>query len=162
MKTITIRRALPEDASVLEPIIREAMSKYREDSGIPGSLDALRETASDVEAHIRRDLVLIAFHHDQAVGTVRISALSPDTAEISRFAVLPSAQKTGVGSKLYADAEAWILREGYRRIVLHTALTNHHTVRFYTGKGFDHAGTSTDRGYPRGLFVKNIQPSDAP
>jgi ribosomal protein S18 acetylase RimI-like enzyme len=158
MKTISIRRAVPEDAAVLEPIIREAMTKYREDSGIDGVLDALRETSADVESHIRQDTVLIAFHLGQAVGTVRISALSPDTAEISRFAVLPSAQKTGVGSKLYADAEDRIRRQGYRSVSLHTALNNHHTVRFYIGKGFVHTETSTDRGYPRGLFVKTLLP----
>ncbi|MHB8962637.1 MAG: GNAT family N-acetyltransferase [Saccharofermentanales bacterium] len=158
MKTIHIRRAVQEDAGVLSVIIRSAMTKYKEDSGITGSLDSLKETQADIVRHIGEDTVLIAFHMDEAIGTVRISELSPSAAEISRFAVLPSAQRTGVGSKLFNEAEKIILLQGFSRIMLHTALSNHPLVRFYSSKGFEHTGTSTERGYPRGTFVKNLQP----
>ncbi len=157
MKTIAVRRAVPEDADICTAMIREAMARYAEDSGIPGVLDSLRETPDDVRRHIREDIVLIASHLDEAVGTVRISRLSADTAEITRFAVLPQAQRTGVGSRLYDRAEEIILAEGYASISLHTALTNHRTVRFYTSKGFTLTSVSSDRGYPRGLFVKTLK-----
>lgn len=158
MKTIHIRRAVKEDAGVLSAIIRTAMTKYKEDSGIPGILDSLNETHADIERHIAENIVLIAFQLDEAIGTVRISQRSSNTAEISRFAVLPAAQKTGVGSKLFDEAEKIILLQGLQFITLHTALTNHSTVRFYVSKGFEHTETSTERGYPRGTFVKKLRP----
>lgn len=157
MKTIHIRRAVQEDAGVLSVIIRTAMTKYKVDSGIAGTLDSLNETQADIERHIAENIVLIAFHLDGAIGTVRISQLSPYTAEISRFAVLPDAQKTGVGSKLFTEAEKIILLQGFLFITLHTALTNHSTVRFYVSKGFENTETSTERGYPRGTFVKKLR-----
>lgn len=82
--------------------------------------------------------------------------VNPKIAYISRFAVHPSLQKLGVGNVLFTQAEEYMETCGYQSVVLHTALTNAPLVRFYMKRKFKLIETKTDRGYPRGTFVRNF------
>lgn len=153
---VQIERAVPEDAVSIRLVIRAAMVKYLKDSHIPGSLDSLQENIEDLLRYIAQDAVFVARFGGNIVGTVRISIESEGHAYLSRFAVLPGSQSLGIGSKLFAAAAAYMKAEGIRYVRLHTAMTNHPLVKFYEKKGFHLAEQSFDRGYPRGLFVKEM------
>lgn len=162
-----IRRAAVGDIPDMQRVIRAAMEQYAKNSSIPTALEALSETQEDLKRYVLQDCFLLAFRGAHLAGTLRISSAEnkgreavcdPDAitkdAYISRFAVSSSMQKLGVGKALFAAAEEYLVQNGYRRVFLHTALTNAPLVRFYTSRGFHLIETSHDRGYPRGTFQK--------
>lgn len=182
MNSCQLRQATVSDIPEMQRVITVAMAQYAKDSAIPTVLDALLETEENLREYVLRDYFLLAFRSDKLVGTLRISRLdetraqtgnavdrlvndpvavavpasttTSSTAYISRFAVLPSMQKLGVGDALFSKAEEYLKNNGYQRVILHTALTNAHLVRFYMKRKFERIETRTDRGYPRGTFVK--------
>jgi N-acetylglutamate synthase-like GNAT family acetyltransferase len=158
MNKATIRQAKPGDAFEISAVIHQGMEQYAKDSGIPVLLESLKESESDVERFIRDDLVLIARVHDHIIGTIRVSDCSEQVARISRFSVLPSTQKSGIGNDLFCAAEAHIRKSGYQKAKLYTATTNPKTVRFYTARGYRLVRVDTDPGYPRGTFIKEFSP----
>ena len=151
---ITIRKADDSDVDPLYTLIRQAMAVYAKQSGITQPLDALTESKSDLLHHIHVDHVLVAELHDQLAGTVRLIRADSETAYFSRFAVLPHLQQTGVGRQLYQAAEEWLRGQGFRQILLHTALSNEPLVGFYQARGFRLLHSSQARGYARGTFIK--------
>ncbi|MGI6326337.1 MAG: GNAT family N-acetyltransferase [Saccharofermentanales bacterium] len=152
-----IRPATDADAPALLELIRIAMAVYAHRSGIGTLLDAQLETLDDLLEHLHADHVLVAEKEGGLVGTVRlVHRPGNDTAYFSRFAVLPSLHLNGVGSMLYQAAEDHLRECGVRFIRLHTALTNPLLVSFYRSRGFRLIETKTARGYPRGLFQKQI------
>lgn len=157
MKNILVRKALITDSTEMLSVIHIAMTQYANDSMIPHALDSLKESVHDIERYIQSDTFLIAIYKDRIVATVRISEESEDTVLISRFAVLPEMQKAGVGSILYEAAQKQIEADGYKKIVLYTALSNHKTVKFYKAKGFELKTEESDSEYPRGMFKKELK-----
>lgn len=155
MNKYHLRRAGVSDIPEMQKVITIAMNQYARDSNITTVLDALGETATDLEKHIIDDYFLLAFMADKLVGTIRVSRIASGEAYISRFTVLPDMQKLGVGSILFKAAEEYIRISGYRCVSLHTALSNRHLVRFYAQRDFKLAETKTDRGYARGTFIKH-------
>jgi GNAT superfamily N-acetyltransferase len=153
---IKFRQAVLSDSTELLKLIQWAMQVYAAKSGITTPLEALTETISDLEQHITRDHVLVAEHKHTLIGTVRLVRKSPGQAYFTRFAVHPHLQQTGVGRLLYQAAEAWLLQNGFRSVELHTALTNEPLVQFYQSRGFRLIETDASRGYPRGLFRKEL------
>ncbi len=156
---IRVERATPEDAVGIRLVIRAAMAKYVRDSGIPGQVDALGEDLVDLLRYIAEDAVFVARVGRNIVGTVRISMEADAHAYLSRFAVLPGNQSRGVGSLLFEAAERYMEKQGVRSVRLHTALTNKTLVRFYENRGFRLAASSEERGYPRGLLIKDFAPA---
>ncbi len=154
--SVHIDRAVPEDAVGIRLVIRAAMVKYVKDSHIPGSVDSLGENIDDLLRYIAQDAVFVARLGDNIIGTVRISMEPENHAYLSRFAVLPGKQSLGIGSRLFTAAETHMKAAGIRSVRLHTALTNHPLVRFYEKRGYRLVSQTGERGYPRGLFVKEI------
>lgn len=154
MEEITIRKAKITEASEISTVIRQAMSQYAEDSGISIILDSLKEPPCVIEEYIRTDCIYVALKCQRIVGAVRISDCTDRSVRISRFSVLPSLQKSGVGNLLFNAAEQYIHDRNYVRAILYTATSNLYTVRFYTARGFHLTHTDPDCGYPRGTFVK--------
>lgn len=153
---ITIRRAVPAEAAELLALIRSAMAVYARHSGIETPLDAELETVADLCVHIVQDHVLVAEQAGRLIGTVRLVRQDHDTAWFTRFAVSPDRQRAGVGQMLFQAAENNLRQSGCRQILLHTALSNQSLVAFYQTRGFELVDTSHERGYPRGLFLKQL------
>ena len=153
-----IRPAEISDLEEMKQVIQIAMDQYSLISHIPplAPLDALKETVKDLRKYVLSDYFLLAIYEEKIVGTIRISEVTNDEAYISRFAVLPSMQKLGVGSVIFEAAVNYIIKKGYQKVTLHTALKNAPLVRFYTRHDFVLFETNTDRGYARGKFVKYI------
>ncbi|MFA6654010.1 MAG: GNAT family N-acetyltransferase [Candidatus Delongbacteria bacterium] len=153
---IRIRRACPDDAKILSLIIREAMIKYAGVSNIPGTLPSLTETVEDIGKYITEDTVLIAIISDEAVGTIRIRQVSQTEAEISRFAVLPEYQKSGLGAAIFSAAEDILKKARYESVFLHTSLDNRNLLNFYISRSFTVESESFSQGYRRGLLRKTV------
>ena len=151
-----IRQATDADAPELLELIRIAMAVYARNSGIGTLLESQLETLDELLAHLRADHVLVAERRGRLIGTVRLIHGEDDTAYFSRFAVLPSLHLSGVGKRLYLTAESWLRSQGVHYVRLHTALSNEPLVAFYKSRGFQLIETKTTRGYPRGLFQKEL------
>jgi ribosomal protein S18 acetylase RimI-like enzyme len=151
---ITVRQATSADAPELLALIQRAMAVYARNSGIERPLDAELETLDDLRVHLAVDYVLVAEIGGRLAGTVRLVRQDEQTAYFSRFAVMPTLQRSGVGHLLYLAALRYLNERGYRQVLLHTALTNQPLVTFYQTRGFELISTGYDRGYPRGTFRK--------
>jgi ribosomal protein S18 acetylase RimI-like enzyme len=153
---LLIRQANDADAPDLLELIRIAMAVYARNSGIGTLLESQLETLDELLAHLHADHVLVAEKRGRLIGTVRLVHGEDDTAYFSRFAVLPTLHLSGVGKRIYQAAEEWLRSQGVRFVRLHTALTNQPLVSFYESRGFKLIETKTTRGYPRGLFQKEL------
>lgn len=153
---IKIRPAIPAESAALLKLIQWAMQVYAINSGITASLDAMLETEEDLKRHIVQNHVLVAEHRGELIGTVRLIDRGNGRAYFSRFAVHPHLQQTGVGKMIYQAAETWLIDQHFRTVELHTALTNEPLVKFYRARGFSNVETDHSRGYPRGLFRKEL------
>ncbi len=151
---ILIRKAYPDEAAVLSEMIRKAMIRYAEISNISVVLPSLTETVDDIRGYILNDTVLAAFLCGKAAGTIRIKKISSVEAEISRFAVLPEHQNSGLGRALFFEAEDHIKKAGYESVFLHTSLDNRNLLNFYISRGFTVESESFSNGYRRGLLRK--------
>lgn len=149
-----IRKAVVEDAQAIMDIMQEAFSKYMEDAGLTGTIDALRETYEDIVRDIETKEVYIAVIDNVAVGSVRIQIKPDNTAYLSRFGVRLSYHNIGIGKSLMNLVDKLLTARGVKKVILYTASKYRDLVRFYYGRGFYIASTTTDRGYIRALMVK--------
>lgn len=153
------------------------MQLYRINSGIPeGCLEALEETIDALGVDICAERVLVATDvNDKPVGAVRIlPRLAEDfrnesgdlilptllsdlpVAYFSRFAVSTTLHNAGIGGMLYRAAETVARDGGFPWMILHTAIANRDLVNFYQRRGFTLVFADHSRGYPRGLFAKEL------
>ncbi len=149
-----IRKAEAKDAQSIKTIMDGAFGKYREDSGITASLDALRESLSDIEKDILNVDVFIAFIDSVPVGSIRVRMQDDFSAYISRFGVMPDYHNIGIGKALMNLVDKLLISRNVKKAYLHTASSYKDLVRFYYGRGYYVESTSTDRGYVRALMVK--------
>lgn len=155
--TFIIRKAVKEDASAIQDIMREAFTKYMSDTGLSGTMEALEESPADIERDIDFKEVYIAVIDDVAVGTVRLQFLQDGTAYISRFGVKLQYHNIGIGKALMNLMDKMLKARGTKKVSLHTASKYRDLVRFYYGRGFYIDSTTRDRGYVRALMVKEYE-----
>jgi len=154
---ITIRKAILEDVPTIFYVIQESFKKYCENSGLEEPPDALRETVDDIRKDILTKQVLVAVLDGKIVGTLRYQILADLTVYLTRFGVLPSFHRAGIGQSLMNEVDDQLIKAGVNRIFLYTAAKNKDLVRFYYGRGFYVESTNTDRGYLRALMVKELK-----
>jgi predicted N-acetyltransferase YhbS len=160
MMKLVIRKAGPEDIPAIHQITREAFIKYASDLGLPQAISALTETEEIIRQEMSHKTILIAMLDGMPVGSVRYEIIEGKVAYVSRFGVRLDIQKNGVGRALMEAVEDNVREQGVSMIVLHTATKLSAQVRFYYGMGFYVHSTTTDRGYIRGLFCKELAKSD--
>jgi len=152
-----IRKAIPEDAPSIQEIMLEAFRKYMQDTGVTGTMEALKESVSDIVNDIESREVYIALIDNIAVGSVRIKILPDNTAYMSRFGVKLEYHNIGIGKSLMNLVDKILTTRGISSVSLHTASNYKDLVRFYYGRGFYIDSTTKDRGYIRALMVKDYQ-----
>lgn len=149
-----IRKATLEDAPAISDIMHESFKKYMKDTGLSGTMEALRESIEEIKADIINKEVYIAIIDDNPVGSIRIEFLPDNTAYISRFGVMLDYHNIGIGKSLINLVDKILKSRGIKKVSLHTASKYRDLIRFYYGRGFYIESTSTDRGYIRALLVK--------
>lgn len=153
-----IRRALPngEDAVAVKQVMDDAFTKYMEDTGLHGTMEALEEHPDDILRDIHCKYVYLAFVDGVPVGSIRVALNeSAKSAYISRFGVCRGYQNIGIGKSFMNLVDKLLISKGIRQAMLHTASRYKELVRFYYGCGFYIKETSEDRGYIRALFLKD-------
>ncbi len=157
MKVI-IKKATKSDIPAIHKITIEAFQKYALDLGLPDQVKALKETYESIEEDLKKKMVLVAWLGNELVGAIRCEILPPgDVGYISRFAVKPEVQNIGVGKALMCAIEKEVVKHGVSLLTLHTASKMAPLVRFYYGMGYYIHSTTTDRGYIRAYFCKELE-----
>jgi len=87
-----------------------------------------------------------AMHDGQMIGTILWRSAQqtggtpwydrPDVSSFAQFAVEPTLQNRGIGSRLLAIAEGRAAETGAAEIALDTAEPAHDLIRFYTRRGY--------------------------
>lgn len=149
-----IRKAVPEDAPAIHDIMREAFEKYRKDTGLEGTMEALRESLDDIKRDIETNEVYVAFIDGNPAGSIRITISQESTAYISRFGVKLQYHNMGIGKAMMSLVDKLLISSGVSKAFLHTASKYKDLVRFYYGRGFYVQSTTTEKGYVRALMVK--------
>ena len=155
-----IRPACEADIAAVTDITHAAFLQYAQNLGLPGAVAALKETPEDVRRAIQTQHVLVAEVDGQAVGCVRYQDIG-GIGYLSRFGVHPSQQQGGVGAALVQAVEDGCRALGLPAIALHTSARMASLVHFYYRAGYFIHSTSTERGYIRALFVRELDAPDA-
>ena len=147
-----IRRAGPEDAEALSELARATFRAAFDDLYWPEDIEAYEQTAYGLEK-TRRELadpaiaVWLAERDGVAVGYIQVgpcdlphSEVTADCAELKRVYLATEAQGSGLGSRLMAEAFAWLERDGPRRIWLGVWSGNRSARRLYERIGFSKVG----------------------
>ena len=152
-ETIKIRKAVESDAPIIERITKTAFKNYAK--YLPSAPDALTETIDDIENDINSKLVFVAELNKNTVGTVRLTRVD-DTMYLSRFAVKPTCQKSGLGKNILEYVDIISKINGCSRVYLHTAANAENLVNLYSSCGYVIEEISTGRGYERAKMVKKL------
>jgi ribosomal protein S18 acetylase RimI-like enzyme len=154
---IIIKHATIDDIPAIHRITMEAFERYALNLGLPNQVHALKDTYETIKADLEKKIVLVAWVGDEAVGTIRCEALPPgNVGYISRFGVLPDASNMGVGRALLKAMEKEAVERGLTLLTLHTASKMAPLVQFYYKMGYYIHSTTTDRGYIRAYFCKEL------
>lgn len=137
-------------------ITKEAFKLYRDELHSSAKVAALSETEADVEKDIIGHHVIIAKSYGNILGCLRFEKLTDDLAYIYRFSVYPDEQDSGIGSILLDYALRECRKLGFKAVALHTNAKYYKLARYYYGKQFYVHSTSTDKGYIRALFIKEL------
>jgi ribosomal protein S18 acetylase RimI-like enzyme len=147
-----IRRVGPADAETLADLARTTFRAAFADLYWPADLEAYEQTAYGLEK-TRRELadpkngVWLAERDGAAIGYIQVgpcdlphSEVTADCAELKRIYLAADAQGGGLGSRLMAEAFAWLERDGPRRIWLGVWSGNRAARRLYERLGFAKVG----------------------
>ncbi|WP_184709695.1 GNAT family N-acetyltransferase [Rhizobium lusitanum] len=114
---------------------------------------ALSLTPQSLKEKARNELGFIAMDDDKIAGCIFCRA-EPDTLYIGKLAVLPGAQRKGVGRRLLAMAETAANNLGLTTLRLETRieLTENHTT--FAGWGFVKTAESRHPGFDRTTSIE--------
>ena len=149
---IRIRRAVESDAPIIDRITKTAFEDYAK--LLPSPPDALTETIDHIEEDIRTKMVFVAELNRNTVGTVRLEQ-KDDKIYLSRFAVRPTSQNSGIGKYILEYADIISKINGAKEIYLHTASKAEKLMKLYESCGYKILEITTDRGYERAKLVKH-------
>ena len=116
---------------------------------------ALSETYEDVKNDIDNKIVLIAFSDGIPVGSVRVEIFDDKTAYLTRFGVKVTSQNNGIGKSIMNLVDKIMIKNGVKKISLHTGAKVTSLIRFYYGRGFYIDSTDKSKGYIRALLIKD-------
>jgi len=146
---VQIRQAAPEDLEAVSGLLAATWhdtydplighEKVTEITSAWHSVETLRP-----QLHLPATSFLVAEVHGGLVGHLFANGQSPPVLSISRLYVLPSRQRSGIGTQLLASA---IRRHPEVELVtLEVQADNAKAMKFYTREGFRPAGERMEQG----------------
>ncbi len=78
----------------------------------------------------------LAFVNDEPVGSIAISPLNDQDAELDMMYVAPSARGTGIAHELLMQLETFAREKNFKLIKLRTGAPQPEALRFYDKEGF--------------------------
>jgi len=145
-----IRAAEAADAARLRAVAKGAYEGYVDRIGrAPAPMTA------DYDAAVRDGQVWVATQQDEVVGLLVLIA-RPDHLLLENIAVLPSAQKRGIGARLLglAEDQARQLHLGQIRLCTNEAMTEN--LAYYPRHGYIETHRAEQDGFRRVFFVKDL------
>ena len=151
---VEIRHAVEADEPGVSACVDAAYARYVERIGKKPA-----PMLADYTALIKREVVYIATVDDQLVGII-VFWPSEDHLYIDNIAVLPKAQRTGIGTALLGFAESQAQRAGLREIRLYTNAKMIENIQYYPRMGFRETHRAFDSGYQRVYFSRFLDPQE--
>ncbi len=145
-----IRAATAADAPAIRQIVEQAYRHYIPRIGKPPG-----PMLDDYAARVSEGVVWVI---EDSIGLAGVIVLlpRPDYLLLDNIAVAPARQRSGLGRRLIAFAEAEAARRGYREIRLYTHQTMTENQRLYAAIGFEETGRGTESGYERVFMRKRL------
>jgi predicted N-acetyltransferase YhbS len=148
---VRIRPASPGDAAAMRALTRAAYGHYVARMG--------REPApmtEDLERAAATGSAQLAWAGDELVGMIEL-VVEPDAVLVRNVAVSPDAQGSGLGSRLLVLAEERAIDAGVPRVRLYTNEAMTENIAYYGRRGFVETGRTTDDGFHRVHFAKDVR-----
>ncbi len=159
MNLTFVRKATPFDAPKIYHVVVSAYTEVEKLLKPPTGLAALKESSTDILRDMERMTVLVCTKNGEVIGSVRYSIMQIGDAKvayISRLCVLPTEQRSGAGSQLLCEVEKQCRAQKVDALALHSPSKIEKYVYFYYRNGFYIQNTTKDRGYARGLYLKDL------
>ena len=142
------------DIPAISNVLHVAFSDYYNVLGV--KIKTVNETFDEIKKEMDKKQVYVAtVNMLNVVGTIRFHSVG-DICYISRFGVLPKWQSTGTGGLLLQQAEKFCKENYLSAMALHTASKLSKQMRYYYKQGFFINSTTNDKGYIRGLLIKEF------
>ena len=147
---LKVRRAEASDAAAFSAVAAAAYRDYVPRIGHPPA-----PMTADYAAAVRAGLTWAAVEDGEIVGLL-VLVLKPDYLLLENIAVLPSAQRRGVGARLLAlaEEEARALGRGEIRLYTNEAMTEN--LAFYPRHGYTETHRAEQDGFRRVFFSKRL------
>ncbi|HXC28617.1 MAG TPA: GNAT family N-acetyltransferase [Stellaceae bacterium] len=145
-----IRLAIPEEAPAVASLVDRAYRHYIARIGRPPM-----PMLDDYPELVLRGAVWVV-EDAGAIAGILVLLPQPDHLLLDNIAVSPDRQKTGLGRKLLAFAEAEALRRGYAEIRLLTNLKMVENQRLYASIGYEETERKLDAGFERVFMRKRL------
>ena len=135
---------------------------------------AVDQPVAVTEKRVSAGVCFVALCDGSLVGTIAVQRPLDDpscpyfarsnVASAHQFAVAPSHQSRGIGSRLLARAESWAVSNGYSELALDTAEGAQHLVELYRRRGYEHVGFVHWEGkrYRSVLMAKRLPRGEGP
>jgi ribosomal protein S18 acetylase RimI-like enzyme len=148
---LTIRPALPAEASTVDELVQRSYAHYIERIGCrPGPMD------EDYAEKVARSLVSVAEEAGEIVGLI-VLVQEPDHLLVENVAVAPEHQGRGIGRTLLGFAEQVAREAGTPTLRLYTHALMTENQALYSRLGYEETHRRTDDGFERVFFVKHLQ-----
>lgn len=134
MSDVTFRRAVLEDASGFEAVIRAAYAPWQ------GGLEGLPDVAAGIAGDIATHTVLLAESPSGEILGGVVVVLGDGAAHVANLAVAPGASGQGLGRRLMQQAEIIAREAGYRTLDLTTHRDMQPTLEFHSRNGWTETG----------------------
>lgn len=129
-----IRLATVPEASIVSKLLHDSFVEFQS-LYTPQGFAETTSNAQQIFLRMQEGPVWIAFCAGEPVGTVA-AAVEDGALYIRGMAVLPTARKSNIGTRLLQETEAHAAEQGCTRIFLSTTPFLHAAIRLYEKFGF--------------------------
>jgi ribosomal protein S18 acetylase RimI-like enzyme len=147
---VTVRRATPADVPALYVVVHEAYLLYVPRIGrMPAPMTA------DYSAAVQSGQAWVAEADGQVLGLL-VLVVNEGYLLIENIAVLPSAQRRGIGARLLTLAEDEARANGLDEIRLYTNEGMTENLAYYPKHGYRETRRAEEHGFRRVFFSKTL------
>jgi ribosomal protein S18 acetylase RimI-like enzyme len=147
---LTVRPAGDGDAAALGEVAAQAYRGY-----VPRIGREPAPMTADYAQAVRSGPTWVAEAHGEIVGLL-VLVVHPDHLLLENVAVLPSAQRRGIGARLLALAEDEARARGLDEIRLYTNEAMTENLAYYPRHGYAETHRAEQDGFRRVFFTKHL------
>lgn len=156
MPDFEIREAISKDRAGIVRLISTVLQEF----DLPVNLEFI-EADIDIatrQANSNRARFWIAVYQNAVVASIAIVPESEEECQLKRFYILPEYRGSGLGRRLYKEAEQFARAAGYKAIVLMASRRFTKAIAFYLRNGFELIG-EIDNAWEDNIYRKMFEVS---